>query len=69
MGGLTDPDFVEQQLADGRIAYAAMSRQLIADPAWPDKLRSGQKGTFAAVSAAMQNVWEEYRSIEGPLYL
>ena len=46
VGGLTDPDFVEQQLADGRIAYAAMSRQLIADPAWPDKLRSGQKGNI-----------------------
>ena len=32
VGGLTDPDFVERQLAEGRIDCAAMSRQLIADP-------------------------------------
>ena len=46
VGGLNQPDFVEQQLASGRITCAAMSRQLIADPAWPDKLRSGQKGNI-----------------------
>ena len=35
-------DFVEQQLASGRITCAAMSRQLLADPEWPNKVASGQ---------------------------
>ena len=42
VGGLTSPDFVEQQLAEGRIDCAAMSRQLIADPDWPKKVLSGR---------------------------
>ncbi len=46
VGGLTSPDFVEGQLASGRIDCAAMSRQLIADPAWPEKVRRGEAGTI-----------------------
>ena len=42
VGGLTDPDFVEEQLASGRIQLAAMSRQLIADPQWPQQVREGR---------------------------
>lgn len=42
VGGLTDPDFIEAQLAAGRIDCAAMSRQLIADPEWPNKVAAGQ---------------------------
>ena len=42
VGGLTDPDFVEAQLASGRIDCAAMSRQLLADPDWPRKLAEGR---------------------------
>ena len=42
VGGLTDPDFVEEQLASGRIQLAAMSRQLIADPQWPNKVEAGR---------------------------
>ena len=42
VGGLNQPDFVEQQLACGRISCAAMSRQLLADPEWPNKVASGQ---------------------------
>lgn len=42
VGGLNDPDFVEQQLAAGRIQCAAMSRQLLADPAWVNKLKNGE---------------------------
>lgn len=38
VGGLTDPDFIEEQIKSGRIDCAAMSRQLIADPQWPDKI-------------------------------
>lgn len=37
VGGLTSPDFIEEQLQKARIDYAAMSRQLIADPQWPAK--------------------------------
>lgn len=42
VGGLTDPDFVEEQLLAGRMDCAAMSRQLIADPNWPNKVRDGR---------------------------
>lgn len=41
VGGLTDPDFVEEQLKSGRIDCAAMSRQLIADSEWPNKVQNG----------------------------
>lgn len=44
VGGLTDPDFIESQLQAGRIDCAAMSRQLIADPGWPDKVFAGKTG-------------------------
>lgn len=43
VGGLVHPDFVEEQIASGRIDCAAMSRQLIADPAWPRKVESGHE--------------------------
>ena len=43
VGGLNAPDFVEQQLAGGRIQCAAMSRQLLADPDWVNKLSAGQE--------------------------
>ena len=46
VGGLNDPDFVEPQLASGRIQCAAMSRQLLADPEWVNKLQKGQAKTI-----------------------
>lgn len=42
VGGLTNPDFIEEQLAAGRMDCAAMSRQLIADPNWPKKVAAGE---------------------------
>ena len=39
VGGLSDPQFVNEQLASGRIDCAAMSRQLIADPNWVNKVQ------------------------------
>ena len=42
VGGLSDPGFVEEQLSSGRITCAAMSRQLIADPAWVNKTAAGE---------------------------
>lgn len=42
VGGLNQPDFIEEQLANGRITCAAMSRQLLADPEWPDKVKNRQ---------------------------
>lgn len=42
VGGLTQPEFVEQQLASGRIQCAAMSRQLLADPDWVNKVAAGE---------------------------
>lgn len=43
VGGLTDPAFVAEQISSGRIDCAAMSRQLIADPAWPEKVFTGRE--------------------------
>ena len=40
VGALSDPDFIEAQLEAGRIDCAAMSRQLIADPEWVNKVRN-----------------------------
>ena len=42
VGGLNDPDFIEEQIASGRIDCAAMSRQLIADPEWVNKVLQGE---------------------------
>ena len=41
VGGLSDPGFIGHQLSTGRIDCAAMSRQLIADPEWVNKVQSG----------------------------
>ena len=38
VGGLSSPDFVNAQLKSGRIDCGAMSRQLIADPQWVNKV-------------------------------
>ena len=57
VGGLNDPDFVEQQLFDGRIQCAAMSRQLLADPDWVNKLKTGRQNRYTAASAATKSVW------------
>lgn len=46
VGGLTDPDFLEEQLNSGRIDCAAMSRQLLADPEWVNKVRLGRPDTI-----------------------
>lgn len=42
VGGFTTPDFVEEQMAQGRMDSVAMSRQLIADPDWPQKVQEGR---------------------------
>ena len=40
VGGLTTPEFIEKQLKSGRIQCAAMSRQLLADANWFNKVVS-----------------------------
>ncbi len=46
VGGITSPDFAEEQLANGRVDCIAMSRQLIADPDWPHKAAEGRADTI-----------------------
>lgn len=46
VGGLSTPDFIEKQLSTLRINCAAMSRQLIADPAWVKKTKEGQTNSI-----------------------
>lgn len=55
VGGLTSPNFVEEQLAGGRIACAAMSRQLIADPDWPIKVQTGRTGEIRRCTRCNKN--------------
>ena len=70
VGGLNDPDFVEQQLASGRIQCAAMSRQLLADPDWVNKLQSGQCGKDPPLCPLQQKVpGRPDRPSGHPLYL
>ena len=42
VGGMVHPEFVEQQLKEGRIQCAAMSRQLVADSQWVNKVAAGE---------------------------
>lgn len=42
VGGLSDPFFIEKQLEARRVDCVAMSRQLIADPSWPNKVFTQQ---------------------------
>ena len=44
VGSLGTPSFVEEQIASGRIDFALMSRQLLADPEWPNKVLNGRAG-------------------------
>ena len=44
VGALSDPQFVNDQLTSGRIDCAAMSRQLIADPEWVNKVQRNHCG-------------------------
>lgn len=46
VGGLSSPDFIEEQIKNGRIQCAAMSRQLLADPSWVNKTATGQQSTI-----------------------
>ena len=42
VGGINDPDFMEQALADGKVDFVAVGRQFIADPNWPNKAKKGK---------------------------
>lgn len=42
VGGFHNPAFIEEQLKLGRMQCVAMSRQLIADPMWPKKVKEGR---------------------------
>ena len=42
VGGLNDPDFMEQALMDGKADFMVVGRQFIADPNWPNKARRGK---------------------------
>lgn len=46
VGGLTSPDFIEAQLLYHRVDCVAMSRQLIADPQWPNKVKYQKTNTI-----------------------
>lgn len=42
VGGINDPDFMEQMLADKKADFVVAGRQFIADPDWPRKARAGK---------------------------
>ncbi|MDO5346237.1 MAG: FAD-dependent oxidoreductase [Lachnospiraceae bacterium] len=41
VGAVSDPDTVEQIIAEGRADYVVMARQLMADPNWANKAKHG----------------------------
>ena len=70
VGGLNQPDFVEQQLTSGRITCAAMSRQLLADPEWTEQsgLRADQ-GDSPLCSLQQKMPWRLAAASGHPLHL
>lgn len=42
VGGISDPAWADQFIAEGKADCVAMARALIADPEWPNKARRGQ---------------------------
>ncbi len=43
VGGFSEPSLMEAYLEDGKADFIAMARQLIADPDYPNKIRSGHE--------------------------
>ena len=46
VGALSNPDFIAHEISQGHIDVAAMSRQLIADPEWVNKVLQGRADTI-----------------------
>ena len=42
VGGINDPGFMDDVLAQGKADFIAVGRQFIADPSWPRKARAGK---------------------------
>lgn len=42
VGGINSPEFAEQIIAEGKVDFVALGRQLIADPEFPNKARDGR---------------------------
>lgn len=42
VGGISDPDFMENALRDGKADFMVVGRQFIADPNWPNKAKAGK---------------------------
>lgn len=42
VGGINDPDFMENALAEGKADFVVVGRQFIADPSWPRKAKAGK---------------------------
>lgn len=41
VGGINDPNFMEEAIASGKADFVVVGRQFIADPDWPRKARKG----------------------------
>ena len=46
VGGLNDPDFMDETIASGKADFVAVGRQFIADPNWPKKAWEGKPETI-----------------------
>jgi 2,4-dienoyl-CoA reductase-like NADH-dependent reductase (Old Yellow Enzyme family)/thioredoxin reductase len=42
VGGINSPEFAEKIIADGKVDFVSLGRQLIADPEFPNKAKSGR---------------------------
>jgi 2,4-dienoyl-CoA reductase-like NADH-dependent reductase (Old Yellow Enzyme family)/thioredoxin reductase len=43
VGGINDPEFAERVIAEGKVDFVSLGRQLIADPEFANKARSGRE--------------------------
>jgi 2,4-dienoyl-CoA reductase-like NADH-dependent reductase (Old Yellow Enzyme family)/thioredoxin reductase len=43
VGGINDPDFAERIIAEGKVDFVSLGRQLIADPEFANKARDGRE--------------------------
>jgi len=42
VGGINDPEFAEKAIAEGKVDFVSLARQMIADPEFPNKAREGR---------------------------
>ena len=56
---LRDPDYCEQIIAEGKTDLVGLARQLLADPYWPVKAKSGRVKQIRRCISCLGGCWQE----------